>query len=106
MNRTIATLSKILVGATATGTLAAICLLSGPAAAQWAPPPPEFVATTEPVYYEGHAAYWYVDHWVWRDEHGAWQRYDHEPAFLADRRAHWGAGPARWDYAHGRPWHR
>jgi hypothetical protein len=67
----------------ATGALAAVFLAGAPAAAQWAPPPPEYIATTEPVYFEGHASYWYGNHWVWRDEHGAWAHYDHEPPFLA-----------------------
>lgn len=96
MNRTIATLSKAFVTASSVGALAAVLLTALPAAAQWAPPPPEYIATTEPVYYEGHAAYWYGDRWYWHDEHGAWQHYDHEPAFLADRRMH--SPPARRSY--------
>lgn len=48
--------------------------------------PPEIITTTEPVYYEGHAAYWYEGHWRYR--HGdAWDYYDEEPRFLAERRA-------------------
>lgn len=58
--------------------------MGSPAIAQWDPPPPEFIATTEPAYYEGHAAYGYNNHWFWRDERGGWNHYDHEPAFLAD----------------------
>jgi hypothetical protein len=77
----------------AVGALAAVSLIVTPAAAQWDPPPAEYIATTEPVYYEGHAAYWYNNHWFWRDEHGGWGHYDNEPAFLADRRAH--SPPAR-----------
>jgi hypothetical protein len=49
-------------------------------------PPAAFIATTEPVYYEGHAAYWYHDRWYYRD--GArWSHYDREPPALAQRRA-------------------
>ncbi len=66
---------------------------SGRAAAQPEPPPPPaaVIATVEPVYYEGHAAYWYGGHWSWRDPHG-WHTYHEEPAYLRDHRAH-GAPP-------------
>jgi hypothetical protein len=99
MNRKIATLSRSLVMVSALGALAAVSLVGATAGAQWAPPPPEYIATTEPVYYEGHAAYWYGNHWAWRDEHGAWNHYDHEPAALAERRTH--AAPVRrsWEHA-------
>ncbi|HEY1697058.1 MAG TPA: hypothetical protein VGG39_33090 [Polyangiaceae bacterium] len=107
MNRNVWKLSKVLLASSAAGALGAVLLLAAPAEAQWVPPPAEYIATTEPVYYEGHAAYWYGDHWYWRDVHGAWQHYDHEPAALADRRAHWGTtGQTRWSYGHGRPYHR
>jgi hypothetical protein len=76
-----------------TGAFAAILYVAGsvgfarPAAAQIVitPPEPVFVATTPPVYYEGHASYWYHNQWVWRDGHG-WHGYDHEPAYLHDHR--------------------
>ena len=98
MNRKIVMLSKGLVIVSAAGAFAAVSLMGASAGAQWAPPPPEFVATTEPTYYEGHAAYWYGGRWAWRDEHGAWNHYDHEPPALADRRAHF--PPVRRDYGH------
>jgi hypothetical protein len=98
MNRTIATLSKGLAIVSAVGAVAAVSLISTPAAAQWVPPPPEVVATLEPQYYEGHAAYWYGNHWYWRDAHGGWNHYDNEPAFLADRRAHF--PPVRHSWYH------
>ncbi len=89
MNGNVATLSKRFVIALSTvGAVAAVSVMGTPAAAQWVPPPPEIIATAEPVYFEGHAAYWYGNHWYWRDEHGAWNHYDREPPFLADRRAH------------------
>ncbi|HEY3818202.1 MAG TPA: hypothetical protein VGL81_13575 [Polyangiaceae bacterium] len=102
MNKTISSkgLSKGLLILTALGALAAVSLVGSSAAAQWAPPPAEYIATTEPVYYEGHAAYWYSGHWFWHDEHGVWNHYDHEPAVLADHRAH--AAPVRRSWAHGR----
>lgn len=96
MKRTISTFVKITSGL---GAIAAVSLLAATAAAQWVPPPPEYVATTEPVYYEGHAAYWYNNHWYWQDEHGAWNHYDQEPAFLADRRMH--SPPDRRDFERG-----
>jgi hypothetical protein len=100
MNRHIAALSKGFLIVSALGAFAGVSLVGGTADAQWAPPPPEFIATTEPVYYEGHAAYWYGNRWVYRDEHGGWGRYDHEPPALADRRGHF--PPVRHSYGHGR----
>lgn len=96
MNRESPDPSGYLATMFAVGTLAAVALTSTPAAAQWVPPPPEYIATTEPVYYEGHAAYWYGDHWYWHDAHGAWNHYDHEPALLANRRMH--SPPARFHF--------
>ncbi len=93
MNQSVATLSKGFVILSAVGAVATVSLIGTPAAAQWAPPPAEYVATTEPTYYEGHAAYWYGGHWSWRDAHGGWNHYDNEPASLAERRAH--APPVR-----------
>ena len=96
MNRVIAQLSKGIAIVSAAGALAGVSLVAGDAEAQWVPPPPEYIATTEPVYYEGHAAYWYNNHWFWRDQRGAWNHYDHEPAFLADRRAHFAPVRRAW----------
>jgi len=98
MNRKIGTPSKGFLIISAVGALATVTLLGAPAAAQWAPPPPEVIATVAPVYYEGHAAYWYNNHWSWRDEHGAWNHYDNEPAFLADHRAHFAPGRRSWEH--------
>ncbi len=49
-------------------------------------PPPEVIATLTPVYYEGHAAYWWHDHWNYRDARGHWGRYEAEPQVLHDHR--------------------
>jgi hypothetical protein len=70
------------------GALAAICLSGTPAIAQYAPPPPEVVATLVPVYHEGHATYWYNGYWHYRDGHGAWAYYHEEPVFLREHRMH------------------
>jgi hypothetical protein len=79
----------------------AIGVVSTTASAQMPPPPPpEFVVTAEPVYYEGHAAYWYQNHWYYRDEHGAWAYYHDEPKFLSDHRR--AAPPERHSYAPAR----
>lgn len=62
----------------------AICLASGPARAQVevvVGPPPAFVATTAPVYFEGRPAYWYGGRWCYR-EGPRWGYYRAEPAYL------------------------
>jgi hypothetical protein len=100
MNRMTSTLSKGFAIVAAAGALAAVALVAAPADAQWVAPPQEYIATTEPVYYEGHAAYWYGGRWSWRDEHGTWNHWDREPAFLADRRAHF--APVRRSWERGR----
>jgi len=100
MNRNIITLSKAFAIATGLSALSAVTLVSSTADAQWAPPPPEFMVSTEPVYYEGHPAYYYGNHWFWRDGHGAWNHYEHEPPFLAERRMH--HPPVRRSWQHRR----
>jgi hypothetical protein len=118
MNRNAISRSRSSLIAPAMGVLAAALLFGAPSAAQppppppppqnYAPPPPpppqqydgpspEFIASTEPVYYEGHAAYWYNNHWYWRDEHGRWNHYDQEPPFLADHRAHFPQNRRSWE---------
>jgi len=62
-------------------------------------PSAAYLATVEPVYYEDHAAYWYMNRWRYRDGHG-WHSYDIEPQFLMNRRLH--SAPGRWFYrGHG-----
>jgi hypothetical protein len=56
-------------------------------------PPDSFIATTEPVYYGGHPAYYYNGHWYYRDAQNRWNYYHDEPAELRDHRMH--APPAR-----------
>lgn len=62
-------------------------------------PPATYVATTEPVYYQGRPTYWYRDRWYYRDG-GGWRSYPEEPRALNQQRVTYGA-PARYDY--GRP---
>ncbi len=69
------------------------CLRAAPARAQVQvvfEPPAAFIGTTEPVYYEGHAAYWYGNRWYYRDGR-AWRSYGSEPDDLREQRAHHGA---------------
>jgi hypothetical protein len=90
MKRSIRTASRALASSLAIGALATIFLggTPTPAAAQYAPPPAEVVATLTPVYHEGHATYYYNGFWHYRDPHGAWAYYHEEPAFLHDWRGH------------------
>lgn len=53
-------------------------------------PPPSFVATTSPVYFEGRPAYYYNDRWYFRSG-GGWGYYRTEPGYLYRRRAVYGA---------------
>lgn len=62
-------------------------------------PPDAYIATTEPVYFEGHAAYWYGNRWYYRDG-GHWGHYDREPPVLYQRRMQ--APPVRRTYE--QPW--
>ena len=50
-------------------------------------PPNFFIATARPVYYEGHAAYWYRNRWYYRDGR-SWRYYHEEPHYLHDWRGH------------------
>jgi hypothetical protein len=65
-------------------------------------PPDAYIATTEPVYFEGRATYWYGGRWYYRDG-GRWSHYDREPAGLYQRRVQ--AAPMRRNYEsfHGSP---
>ena len=58
-------------------------------------PDDAYLATAEPVYYNGFAHYFYHNHWYYRD-HGAWRGYDHEPGFLHDRRGEWAHHAHHW----------
>jgi hypothetical protein len=58
-------------------------------------PPDGYIATTEPVYYNGYASYWYGGRWYYRNG-GRWNHYEREPPALAGRRFQ--AAPARRNY--------
>ena len=73
-------------GALCAAGISSCLLISTPAAAQIEIfPPAAFIATSSPVYFEGHAAYWYNDQWYYRDG-PAWRHYSSEPTFLRDYR--------------------
>ena len=91
-------LVKTLAALTFAGALSAGVLVSRDAGAQYRPPPPEFIATAEPVYYGGHPAYWYNNHWFYR-EGVNWRSYEREPPELYQRRMH--AVPGRVVYGRG-----
>jgi hypothetical protein len=63
-------------------------------------PPPEFVATATPVYFEGHAAYWSGGRWYYRDGPG-WHAYHDEPGYLHNWRS--GHPVVERRYYEGRP---
>ena len=52
-------------------------------------PPPGFLATANPVYYEGRPAFYYNQRWYFRSG-GGWGYYRNEPGYLYNRRT----GPA------------
>jgi hypothetical protein len=58
-------------------------------------PSSAYVASYEPIYYNGSAHYFYNNHWYYRD-HGAWRGYEHEPAELWGRRGEWAGRRHRW----------
>jgi hypothetical protein len=83
------------------GVVVASCLASAPASAREIRifPPAPFIATATPVYYEGHAAYWYRDSWHYRDGRN-WRIYREEPRFLREYRTR--REPERHFYRHRR----
>jgi len=81
------TLVQLLKGAAALGAVVT-CLWSAPAQAQVEvriSPPSWFIATNRPVYYEGHASYWYGNQWHYRQGR-SWHTYREEPRFLRQHR--------------------
>lgn len=95
-------LATMLNGALCAGAVS-LALSSAPARAQVQvviSPPAWFIATASPVYYEGHASYWYGDRWYYRDG-GAWRNYHAEPGYLHDYRGHHESGRQFYGRAHG-----
>jgi hypothetical protein len=86
MNRPLVTRLGLL---TALGVAAGVGLATVPASAQEVVvyPDPAYVATADPVYYNGVAHYWYRDRWYYRDGAGHWAWYHGgEPGYLHDYR--------------------
>ena len=48
-------------------------------------PPPAYVATATPVYYEGYPTYWYGGRW-YRRQGAGWHHYREEPPHLREYR--------------------
>jgi hypothetical protein len=73
-----------------TGAVVVSCLASTPVRAGVEIrvfPPSWYIATARPVYYEGHASYWYGDRWHYRDrDRRAWRTYREEPRYLREYR--------------------
>jgi hypothetical protein len=97
MTRTLArALKNLMLLALVAGSLSA-----QPARAQFVTvyPPPDFIATATPEYYEGHPCYFWNGLWYWRGP-GGWGMYREEPVFLRDRRV---AHPPERRFYEGRP---
>jgi hypothetical protein len=100
MNRIVATVSKALASVAVLGAFAVVSLPDAASAQEVVvAPPAEYIATAEPVYYEGHPAYYYNNHWYYRNG-AAWASYHDEPAYLRDWRGRPGWG-ARYHYGAG-----
>jgi hypothetical protein len=85
-----------------TGVVVASSLASAPARAGVVIeifPHAAFIATATPVYFEGHAAYWYGNRWCYRDGR-AWRAYREEPRYLREYRGR--REPERHFYEHRR----
>jgi hypothetical protein len=70
-------------------------------------PSDAYIATTEPVYFNGYASYWYGGRWYYQNG-GRWNHYDREPAGLyqrrmqgAQRRRNYESHPAGRSYGRG-----
>jgi hypothetical protein len=83
-----------------TGAVLASCLAAAPAGAGiiiQINPPAFFIATTRPVYFQGHANYWYRNSWRYREGH-TWRTYRTEPQYLREYRGR--HQPERHYYGH------
>jgi hypothetical protein len=67
-------------------------------------PPAAYIATAQPIYFEGRPAYWYNNHWYYRDR-GSWGYYHDEPPGLREHREH-GYGRYHYEGHGGRGWRR
>ena len=82
----------------AAGVTAAICLTPSTASAQevWVGGVPSvYIASREPVYWNGRPHYWYNGYWMYR-EGAAWRYYRNEPGYFRDWRGRYPNG--RWGY--------
>jgi len=90
------TLSKVLLSAIAPLAVVTAYVPTAEAQVQVVEYPTNaYVASYAPIYYEGHAHYYYRNHFYYRD-HGGWHGYAHEPAGLWGRRGEWGGHRHGW----------
>jgi len=82
MNRSIVT---VLAGVVVVSCLAVAPARAGVSISIF--PPAAFIATSRPVYYEGHATYWYQNRWHYRNGR-SWRTYRAEPRYLHEYRSH------------------
>lgn len=57
--------------------------------------PPSYIASTEPVYWNGRPHYYYNGYWMYR-EGARWRYYRTEPRYFVDYRGRYPQG--RWHY--------
>jgi hypothetical protein len=98
MNATSTWLRAAALGVMVWGTTAASGCAAEVVAEPTYYPPPGFIATTAPVYYEGRPAYFYNDRWYFRSG-GGWGYYRSEPHYLYNQRTVY--GPAAHAYVRG-----
>jgi hypothetical protein len=77
--------------------LAAVAAYAAPAEAQvvYTYPSAAYVASYQPVYYNGYAHYYYNNSWYYRD-HGGWHGYATEPGYLHGYRGGWAGRRYGW----------
>jgi hypothetical protein len=97
MNRIASILTQTVVATTCFFAIAIGAPAVGEAQMVVEAPPPAFIASSTPEYYEGRPVYFFNNAWYYRDgDH--WNYYRREPDFLRERRSHWAEG----DREHGR----
>ena len=93
MNRTLVGFSKVFASLSIVAGVGLFAPRDASAQEVVVYPDAAYVASAEPVYYNGSAHYWYRDRWYYRNGDGwAWYR-GGEPAYLHDYRFHrWPGG--------------
>jgi hypothetical protein len=89
MNATSSWVRAVAVGVMVWGTVAATGCGPEVIAEPAYYPPPAFIASTSPVYYQGRPSYYYNNRWYYRSG-GGWGYYRNEPTYLYQRRVVYG----------------